>query len=869
MKLFKGFSIRTKLTAIILIVTGFAIVGGFAFVIFNNIAAFRKDAVNNTFFYARMIGELSIVPLRFGESYKQDAIGQLEILRQIPFVSNAVLYTANDTVFAALENSDRTGLPPVPIKTEHKEFKNNFLHVYYPIYEGEGEEKRYMGTIYLKVSEEGLNNKIRGNLITLSVLIVVLIILSSLLANKLQRVISGPILDLATVTKEISEKGNYALRVKKKGEDEIGILYDEFNEMLDQIRLREIERDKAEKKYREIFDNAYHGIFQSAPDGRLITANPAFARIFGFESPEEVLSSITSLQDQLYVNPKRRKDLQRIIDDYGFVNGFEFEAFRKDGTIIHISENTHAVYDETGNLVYYEGILENITERKEAEELKIAKDAAEAANRAKSEFLANVSHEIRTPMNAILGFAELLGDQIKEGPQKEYLSAITSSGKTLLSLINDILDLSKIEAGKLELHEDIISIRSILTEIRNIFSREIKNKHLDFQVDIDPYLPDRILLDEIRLRQILLNLMGNAVKFTDSGYIKLSVTQDFKDKSHSTLDILFSLKDTGSGIPPDQQELIFDAFKQLQRKDSKKIRGTGLGLSITKRLVEMMGGEISVASETGKGSTFTVRFIDVSAVSVLPESEAEDEAGMELIHFKKAKILIADDIESNRAVLKGFLGNSDITFIEAENGKEAIDKTKEYKPDLIVMDIRMPVIDGCEAIQILKSDQKLRKIPIIIITASAMEGETRSRGKNLAEGYMKKPVTRTKFIKELERFLPYTEEKPVKAKKPGKDFKTNANKISPELKAKLPELLALLQIDLTKKYRRIKTTFIVNDIEDFSKEIIELGNKYSINLLKDWGDKLHGEIQSFDMEKLPHTLEGFPGLVKEIAAYNN
>ncbi|MCK4765650.1 MAG: response regulator [Candidatus Aminicenantes bacterium] len=860
MKIIQRFSIKGKLISIILIVTFIAIGIGFGFVIFNNIATYKEEMISNTKLNAKFVGEHCVTPLIFG--YTDKIKEEFEKLKTITFITNAVVYDESGKVFSVMDRDDKDGIPEEP-KGESEQFQGNFLHVYHPI----NYQKQFYGTIYLKASTIELNKKIRGNLITLLLLIVVLIILSYFMANKLQTIISGPILNLATVTREISEKGDFSLRVKKLGDDEIGVLYDEFNIMLEQLKEREIARDKAEKKYRDIFDNAAHGIFQSSPDGRLLTANPAFARIFGYESAYEVLKSITNVREQLYAKPDQRDQLQRLISEYGFAQGFEFEALRKDKSIVYISENTHAVYDDEKHLQYYEGILENITEKKETQKLKIAKDAAEAASRAKSEFLANVSHEIRTPMNAILGFAELLDDQLTGGPQKDYLSAITSSGKTLLSLINDILDLSKIEAGKLELHEDVISLRSIFSEIKNIFSREIDKKGLNLRVEIDSYLPDRVLLDEIRLRQILINLMGNAVKFTDSGYVKLAVTQEFKDESHSTLDLIFSIEDSGSGIPPDQQELIFDAFKQLERKDTKKTRGTGLGLSITKRLVEMMRGDISVQSEPGEGSAFQVIFRDVSVSSVSPEDELEEkDSGSELVRFEKAVILIADDIESNREVLKGFLSDSEVSFLEAENGEEAIDIVKRNKPDLIVMDIRMPVMDGHEAIKILKADEKSKPIPIVVITAHAIEGGGgESADKDLVEGYMKKPITRTQFIKELKRFLPYSVIETDSAAAVAAAEQANTPKeLSPEIKARIPELLEVLQIDLTKKYRKIKTTFIVNEIEDFAREIIDLGHKYSIDMLKAWGVKLYNQIQSFDMERLPQTLEFFSALINEI-----
>ena len=237
---------------------------------------------------------------------------------------------------------------------------------------------------------------------------------------------------------------------------------------------------------------------------------------------------------------------------------------------------------------------------------------------------------------------------------------------------------------------------------------------------------------------------------------------------------------------------------------------------------------------------------------------------------KPIEVMLVDDEADFTKPVAFWLKSRGYSVTVAPEGKSALRMIEKNKPDIIFLDLRMPVMDGSKAIQLIKNDDALRRIPIIIITASAMDGEERATvKKQLASAYMKKPVTREQFTRELKRFLRYTVEKPVETRKPEKKANQPAGRITPEIKSRLPELLALLQIDLTRKYRKIKTTFIVNEIEDFSKEIIDLGNKYQIDLLKNWGDRLYYEIQSFDMEKLPLTLECFPGLVKEIASYND
>lgn len=864
MKLFQSFSIKSKLTVIILVVTVFAIVTGFGFVIYNNIETFRRDMVDNTLLQAKLVGNYCVTPLDF--DYPSDAEKVLEKLRIIPYIANAVVYDKNGDIFAVFNKSEAHGCPVSPHQAQVVEFNEDFLYVFHPVIYG---GSRY-GSICLKASTALLDRKIRDSLITLSLLTVVLILLSFFLASKLQRVISGPIMKLSAVAREISEKKDYSLRVEKISADETGQLYDEFNYMLEQIQVRQLEKDKAEKKYRDIFENAAYGLFQISTDGRLLTANPAFVKILGYDSVDELVDCPSNIRDRLYVEPHKVDEFQELIKAQGYVKDFEFRAFRKDESIIYISESTHAVRDEAGETLYYEGILEDVSQKRRAEELKIGRDAAEASNRAKSEFLANISHEIRTPMNAILGFSELLEGQLTSTLQKQYLKSISSSGKTLLILINDILDLSKIESGKFELQKDIVDLHPVFQEIKTIYSREIKKKKLDFQMDIDPALPEGLVLDEVRMREILFNLVGNAVKFTGEGYVKLTVYRNVKKEDDGFIDLTILVQDSGIGIPQGQLEYIFDAFKQVDRKSTAiKYRGTGLGLSITRRLVEMMGGEITVDSEEGKGSTFRVMLRNVAVSPLIKKSVTHGNIFDEVLLFEEAAVLVVDDVESNRELLKGFLCSVGLSVIEAGNGQRGIELARQYKPALIFMDLRMPVMDGYEAMKIIKADKELRSIPIVVLTASAMKEDEDDIKKASCDGYLKKPVNGIELFGQLKRFLPY-KAYPVRMETesdgavqmvpvPGKP-------LSSEAKKKLPELLSILKNDFLPRGEKIKKVFIIDEIEDFAVEVRGLGEQYGVDILFAWGGKLFREIQDFDLEELPRTLDDFPELLKQIEA---
>jgi PAS domain S-box-containing protein len=384
---------------------------------------------------------------------------------------------------------------------------------------------------------------------------------------------------------------------------------------------------ESSKNYRLLVENQTDLIIEVDNEGRYLFVNPSFCSLFEKTKKDLIgkASMVLVHEDDRAITEEEMKKIYKP----PYTAYVEQRAKTKIGWR-WIAWSVKAVLDENKNVVGTTAGGRDITERKEAEEiiknqthnLKIAKNnaeryakAAEAANRTKSEFLSSMSHEIRTPMNAILGFSELLDSQIDDPGQRKYLESIKSSGKILLDLINDILDLSKIEAGMIELKQRPLNPKFILNDIGKIFSVKMKEKGLKFLIDVDKELPKALQLDEVRIRQILFNLMGNAVKFTDKGYVKLSARGIYHEQK-SKFDLIFSVKDTGIGISAENKGIIFDAFRQSKGQRDEKYGGTGLGLAITKKLVEAMGGKISVDSIVGKGSTFKVILKKVAVASV-------------------------------------------------------------------------------------------------------------------------------------------------------------------------------------------------------------------------------------------------------------
>jgi PAS domain S-box-containing protein len=386
----------------------------------------------------------------------------------------------------------------------------------------------------------------------------------------------------------------------------------------------EIALRQAEQKYRSIFENAVEGIFQTTPEGRFLSVNPALARIYGYSTPEELTSNLTDLRQQAYVDAQRREKFMRIMNEAGEVSGFESEVYRADGSIIWISESARAVLDEDGTPLYYEGSIENITDRKVFESaLQLALEAAEAASTAKSAFLANMSHELRTPLNAIIGYSEILQEETEEYGYTEIipdLDRIHTSGRHLLSLINDILDISKIEAGRMDLYLETFDIAALIEEVAATARPLIDKNSNTLDVQQMNNL-GTMYADITKVRQILLNLLSNAAKFTENGIITLTASREerISDSGEETEEnssqssivsqefLVFNCTDTGIGMNPDQLQRIFQPFIQADASTTRKYGGTGLGLAISQRFCHMMGGNISLQSQVGVGSTFTIR----------------------------------------------------------------------------------------------------------------------------------------------------------------------------------------------------------------------------------------------------------------------
>lgn len=510
-------------------------------------------------------------------------------------------------------------------------------------------------------------------------------------------------------------------------------------------------RDK-ETQFKNLVEQIPLGVYRTTHEGKIVFANYALIKLLGYNSIDELLT--IDLESENKEKRFLRSRFKTEIMKSGEVKSLESIWSKKDGTKIIVSESARVVEDEKGNPVFFEGVVEDITKRKLTEkELKIALEKSKESDRLKSSFLSTIQHELRTPLNSIMGFSEImsLDDSLSE-ENKEYINLINESGQKLLNIINDILDISLIAAGRIKLNKEPFNTKEILKGVHQKMKEAIKNKpektNLDLKLNID-ILPEheKITSDKKRIEQIITNLTDNAIKFTYKGSIQINCISENKDT------IKFSVKDTGIGIPKDKQSIVFEQFRQAEETDTRRFGGSGLGLTICKNLVQFMNGEIWVESMPNKGSEFYFTIpVGVNPQKKKTTSADKEETIDKNFNFKGKEILVAEDNFSNYLLVKTYLKKTHAELLHAKNGEEAINFVKSYPAiKIVLMDIQLPGISGYEATSEIKKIHP--DIKIIAVTAYASEEDKKEALNAGCDAHISKPIVKNNLLSTIKKFL--------------------------------------------------------------------------------------------------------------------
>ncbi|HXN24639.1 MAG TPA: response regulator [Candidatus Dormibacteraeota bacterium] len=747
MRSYRDMSIRHKLQGIVIAACAVALfVASAVFTIYDR-TTFLRAKTADLIASAKMIGSNSTAALTFHDA--GSARDTLSALQARPHVMNACIYDSDGKIVTKYSRDPTEVDPCPPVQGQGSTVAARHMVLFQNIVlNGDS-----IGMIYIEADLVDLNDRLLRFVAIDFVVLLGSLAIAFLLSYRLQRVISGPIRELAKIASSVSAHENYSVRATKVSQDEIGVLFDQFNSMLDRIQQRDVAIQKAhddlEKRVQErtsylnaLIENSPLAILVLDAAEKCQLCNPAFEHMFQYSRLEIIGKPIDGLLAHGDLLAEARNISRGTLG--GTPSTVVTQRMRKDGSLVDVE--LHGVpLVVNGEVVGSIGIYQDISVRKRAEDaMQQAKEAAEAASRAKSEFLANMSHEIRTPMNGIMGMTELVLDTELNSEQREYLNMAKLSADSLLSLINDILDYSKIEAGKLEIEVIDFNLGDTIGETMKTLSLRAHQKGLELAYDFAPDVPDAIVGDPGRLKQIIVNLVGNAIKFTESGEVILYVQADWR--SNDDIQLHLTISDTGIGIAVDKQVAIFEAFTQADGSMSRTYGGTGLGLTISSRLVALMHGRIWVESEPSKGSRFhfTAHFglQKVSARTIVPRDPST---------LRDMRVLVVDDNATNRQILLKMLASWGTRPLAVDSGAAAISTLSEAQGfgrnfPLILLDAQMPEIDGFALAEYIKRKPEWGAATIMMLSSAGQRGDAKRCRELGIAAYLTKPVRQGELL---------------------------------------------------------------------------------------------------------------------------
>jgi two-component system sensor histidine kinase/response regulator len=769
-------SLRRKITYVIMINTFAALcVASIAFAEYG-VYRFKQMQMQDLNALANVMGTNSTAALAFKD--QNSAKDVLQALAAKPHILAAAIYDPDGNPFAVYQRgTSKDVYTPPPIENETSRFTSNRALIFQKIIL-DGER---VGNIFLEGDTVEYQQLLEGYLLFFGLIVVAVSLGAYAMAERLQAPISNPILQLAWTTKMVTGSRDYSIRAQKQSEDEVGVLIDGFNEMLAQIQIRDAElsdaRDDLERRVEErtleleqevgdrqraqealhesegrirlLLDSTAEAIYGMSRDGDCTFCNPATLRLLGHQKSEDLVGrQLHNIIHHTHADgtPYAEGDcaISASLRKGEGIHSDEEVFWRADGTSFPAEYWAYPIRKE-GEIVGAVVTFLDITDRKRAEEaMRGAKEAAEAGSRAKSEFLANMSHEIRTPMNGIIGMTDLALDTEITDEQREYLSLVKSSADGLLRLINDILDFSKIEAGKLELEETEFEIRHLFSDTLKTLAVRADKKHLEFSARVSAEVPRVVVGDPTRLRQLIVNLAGNAIKFTERGNVVVGA--ELESGPGDGVHLHIRVSDTGIGIPPEKQQLIFEPFAQADGSTTRRFGGTGLGLTISRRIVEMMGGRMWVESEAGRGSVFhfTAMFRHAAVTAVDPER-------LERQALQGLPILVVDDDTTNRNILGEMLTNWRMNPTLVESGMAGLHAMEDAHGagrafPVVLLDGQMPGMDGFDLAERVRKNSALAGSVVLMLSADSRLADTARCREIGVRVFLTKPIGQSELL---------------------------------------------------------------------------------------------------------------------------